>query len=264
MDNGICVIDLDSVIFSAFNPNKVLNEYGIPMRTEDNKRFIYQDKTEEEIALACDEIMRTMLNNSNADAYIAYVKGNNTTDIRLSINPDYKANRVYSEPPKFWRFTKKYLIDSWGAVEVHGCEVDDAVNITRLKLPNAFISAIDGDLLGLQGKHWNWRKNAWITVTYTEAEVKFWSDMIKGQAVDNIKGIPGQGEKAALDLISYCDGYDLAYHTQVLDEYIDHFGEELGIDNFYKNYKSLKILEKCEGFVIPEPIKVNKQVEESF
>ena len=253
------VVDLDSVMFSIGNPNKVLGTDGQPLR-RDNK-FVYEDKTNEQLADSCEFIMNKILTNSKCTDYIAFIKGNNTTKSKRLIDPQYKMDR-HGEAPKWWNFTKEYLIQNWRVVSVDNIEVDDAVNITRLQIPNSFICAIDSDLLGLQGTHYNWKKNElvgeWITTTAEQAEYKFWSDMITGTH-NNTKGIPKVGIVGARNILM--ESKPIQYKFAVLGAYVYHFGEELGIEEFYKNYKMIKILDKYEGFVIPEPIRFKKKEE---
>lgn len=244
----IAVIDLDSVIFYAFHPNKVLDDNNEPIK--ENGKFVYVEKTEDEIKASCDYLMQDILLSSNATHYIGFVKGKNTITGRKAVNTEYKSNRP-KEKPKYWDFTKQYLIDKWGAYTVNDIEVDDAVNITRLKLQDSFICAIDKDLLSLEGTHYKWNKKEWVTVTAEQAIDKFWLDMIAGQPGDNIKGIPGKGVKYFEKMLEE-DDYGTKYHNLVLEEYVKHFGEYKGIQEFYKNYMCLYILEEKEGFEIPE------------
>lgn len=263
----VAVIDLDSVAYSIGNGVKLLDPDGSPLR-EDGKRFVYRDKTEEELIQSTDEYMKQILEGGKFTHYLGYMKGHETTDRRKRINPEYKANRS-SEPPKWWDFVLNQLFLRWECRYVNGMETDDAVNITRLLIPESHIVAIDGDLLGLAGTHFNWRKkltngsygSEWVTITDLEAERKFWSDMICGQVGDNIKGVPGKGKKYFERMLF--DNLGIALHTQVLDTYIDHFGEYLGIEEFYANYMSLKILEYHSSMIDPpEPTSViTKQLE---
>ncbi len=253
---GIAIIDLDSIIFTAFHPNKVLDEDGQPVKVEG--KFVYQDKTEDEITKSVDSLMNSILTKSQADGYIAFVKGKG--NYRYKINPDYKANRP-KESPKFWKFTKQYLIDNWSAIEVNDIEVDDAVNIARLQIPNSFICAIDKDLLYLEGTSYNWSRNKWQTIDSSESMYKFWADMIIGQPGDNIKGLPGKGAKYVEKLFESELGVPL--QALILNEYINHLGEAEGIEEYYKNYFSLKILDNYKDFVIPEVVKYEQIVNNS-
>lgn len=253
------IIDLDSVCYSIGHGVKLLDENGQPRR--ENNKFVYRDKTEEELRQAADSWMNQILTLSKATHYIAYIKGIATTDFRVAANPDYKAKRNKQEP-SWWRFVQDYLIVEWQAYDVNLIEVDDAVNITRLKLKDSFIVALDGDLLGLTGLHYNWRDDKWVTVTPDEAEYKFWSDMICGQTVDGIKGIPGKGEAFVKRKFNAYFESLISFHEGVLSDYIEHFGEYEGIKQFYSNYIALKTLETHPTFTIPEPIEFKKKQEE--
>ncbi len=249
MQNSIGIIDLDSIIFAIMHPNKVLDKNGLPERKDG--KFVYFDKTEDEIEFSADKLMNDILFHSRSTHYIAYVKGKNTINSRLSINPNYKQNRPI-EQPKFWEFTKKYLINIWNAIEINDMEVDDACRITRKQIPGSFIIAIDGDLLKLEGRSFNWRKMQFEEeVVKKVADFHFWRDMLKGQPGDNVKGIPGIGLVGANKILddSTCPP------ARVLKYYINYYGEKNGISEFYKNYNSLYILEDYDGFEAPAPIR---------
>lgn len=251
----IAVIDLDSVAYSIGNGNKVLDEDGKPVKVlskSGNLVFVYIDKTEQELIESADLYMNQLLKEGGFTHYIAYIKGAFTTQDRLKVNPDYKGNRS-KEQPSWWSPVRDILISRWKAVEVDLLEVDDAVNITRLQLKDSYIVAIDGDLLGLEGTHYNWRTNEWITVNKDQAEYKFWRDMVVGQPGDNIKGLPGKGDK-------YWDKrYPFgctALRQSIFTDYTLLLGEYEGVKEFYKNYISLYILKEKSNFVVPEPIEV--------
>lgn len=244
------VLDLDSLAYACGQGNKVLDEAGNPLK-KDNK-FVYINKTEEQLVASVDEAMNAVLTKAGADSYIAFIKGAcGMRSFRHDINPAYKATRSDDVPywwyPVFERFTER-----WGAIAVRDqYEVDDYVNVTRLAVPDSFIVAIDKDLLNLTGKHYNWKKDQWVTVEAFQEEYWFWKDMIVGQPGDNIKGIPGKGEVFAEKSLAYIE----CYRDEVLNLYSKHFGERKGIEEFYKNYMSLKLITDIEGFVTPTPIK---------
>ena len=86
------------------------------------------------------------------------------------------------------------------------------------------------------------------------AEQYFWGSVITGDTADNIKGIPGKGPAFIKKLWEECKEINL-FKSRVICEYINYFGEEAGIDEFYKNYKCLKIKDSYEGIEFIEPIK---------
>ncbi len=247
METKIAIIDMDSVLFSIGQGLKVVDKNNEPIKI-DNK-FVYIEKTEKELIEASDFWMNKILIDSGSTHYIAYIKGTKTISSRKEINSSYKETRPKFSP-WYWYFVKEYLVLKWKVILVNDMEVDDAVNITRLQIKNSFIVAIDNDLLCLEGKHYNWRKSEWITTTTEQAHYKFWFDMICGQSGDNIKGIEGVGKVGATKILE-----DSTFPSaRVLKYYIEKYGEETGIENFYKNYKCLKILDKCVNFEFPDPI----------
>lgn len=252
----LLIIDMDSVMFSIGAGNKVLDPLGEPIK-EDGK-FVYVEKTPEELIASADFMMNDILKSSGATHYIAYVKGKNT-QFRKDIKEDYKAKRP-KQSPKWWTFVKSYLMLKWGIVEVNDIEVDDAVSITKKFYPEAYIAAIDQDLLSLEGTHFNWRKKEWITTTKEQAEDKIWDDMIIGQSGDGIQGIPGKGEA----FVKKIKGDKRLSAMDVYSLYFNHFGEEESIRQFYQNYFALKILQEYDGFVPAEPIVYEKNIEDVF
>lgn len=176
----VAVIDLDSVCFTIGHGNKILDNRGNPMRSEDGRRFLYEPKTEDELKDAADTVISGLLQRGGFDAYIAYIKGSNTTKQRLSLDPGYKGTRP-KESPDWWAFVKKDLIERWNAIVVDNMEVDDAVNITRLKVKNSHIVAIDKDLLLLEGTSYNWRADSWSCISEEDAAYYFWKSAITGK-----------------------------------------------------------------------------------
>ena len=257
-EKRIMVLDCDSVMFAIGNPNKVLDEFGVPMRTEDNKKFLYIDKTEEELKVSADFMMNDIFISSNCTHYIGYIKGKHTISQRKTINPDYKSNRKL-EQPKWWNFCKDYLIKKYNVIEVDDIEVDDAISITKNQLKGSFICAIDKDLLNLSGKHFNWRKKEWVEVTKEQEELYFWTSMITGDTIDNIKGIPKAGIKFAERLFNSFATLKYPVDELVYKAYKENMGLYKGIQEFHKNFMSLRLLDSYEGFVIPEPIEISLQ-----
>lgn len=250
MNKKIAVIDTDSILFSSFYGNKVVDEITGEPKKIDGK-FVIVPKTDKEIEETFDGIMHHIFTEGEFSHYIAFVKGNNTTKDRLAINPEYKQQRT-KEVPEKWEFTKKYAMEKWGVIEVNDIEVDDAVRITNINTPNSHIVAIDKDLLLLEGNNFNWRKNEWITVTKEQEEEYLSRSMIIGDTVDNIKGLLGRGEK-------YCDKMNIKNLSQVFTYYLIDYGNKKAVDEFYKNFKCLYILKESDKFTkIPTPIEILK------
>jgi len=252
--NNIAIIDLDSLAFYAGYGNKVINTQTQEPERDGDGRLILVDKTTKELEESCDYLMNKLLQDSKADSYIALIKGKG--NYRKDISSTYKANRP-EEPPKWWKTVKDYLISKWGANEINNIEVDDAVNILKNNYKDTgFICAIDRDLLGLEGKHFNWSKNEWIETSKDQAAYKFWEDMIAGQKGDNISGIPKKGAKFVEKLFK--DVGIASYPHLVFREYLVYYGLDEGIKQYYINYNLLKILDNStmNDLYLIQPIKV--------
>ena len=246
------LVDLDSICFAAFNGNKIPDGNGGWLRTEDNKRFLYTEKTPEEVIQACDDILTMILTDCGADSYVLFIKGKDTLKDRLGVNHLYKQDRS-QEQPKYWKLCSDHFVNKWGAHLANGLETDDALNICKHNVPNSFLCCIDSDLLGTEGTHWNWSKKIWITSTKEQEEYNLWFDMIVGTH-NNVKGLPKKGKVFAKKFIETEPTGLMGIGFEILQLYIKEFGEE-GEKEFNKNYKCIKLLTSKEGFGIPTPTK---------
>ncbi len=193
---------------------------------------------------------------------------------RYVLNLDYKANRKDFMPMKYSKVVKEYMKDNWGFISHSDLEADDIVNICnkidfspwveekypdKIREAKSFIISPDKDILSLEGKNYNPNKKEWINISSEEAKYKFWTSMIVGDASDNIKGIPGIGVKGAEKIM-----YDSVFPAaRIIKYYIEHFGEELGINEYTKNYNCLKIKDNWHSFKVPNPIRFDIDKSES-
>ena len=231
----IALIDADSIVFIAHWDS-------------DNKTY---DKPLEVIKQSIDSIISSILINTKVNKYLGYV-GYTKAQFRYDAYPEYKANRKDREPLPFYKEAKQHMIDHWQFIPLHGIEADDVVNMLRIKIDNSFICAIDKDLLQLEGTHYNYKTNEWVTTSKQEADLFFWKSMIIGDSTDNIKGLEGKGKVFADILLMNIDDEDSLRYL-VFEEYINQYGEYKGIEKFYQNYKCLKIMDG-EYFGDEEPI----------
>lgn len=244
----IALIDADSIIYSAFHGNKVSDDItGEPLKVDG--KLVLIPKTDEEIKESLDSIFNHIFKEGEFTHYLIFVRGENCRKDRLSYNPDYKANRIEKIPEK-WEFTKQYAIDKWKAIPINDLEVDDAIRICSINIPNSHIVAIDKDLLWLRGTNFNWRKNEWTIVDKDQEEEYLAKSLICGDTSDNIKGIPGKGK-------SFCEKNNIKTISDAFNIYIKMYGLNQGVNFFYKNFKCLYILEYSDKYTnIPTPIKI--------
>lgn len=245
MENKIALIDMDSVAYSIGVGNKIFlgnDEFGIPIYQKEGNKLVYIDKTDDELKASADFMMNDIMSRGNFTHYLAFIKGKNTIASKLAINPEYKQDRS-KESPKWWNFVKQDLIDRYGIIEANNYEVDEYVLSAAKEIPNSYICAIDSDILGCEGTHFNWRKNEWITTTKEQEELKFWQEMITGTH-NGIKGLPGRGVKYFEYIsqdITFLDVKFLGH--EVFGAYLEYYKYDYpkAIDNFYKNFKMIDL-----------------------
>ncbi len=222
------------------------------------------EKTLEECKLHADQLVYNIVSETGATHYIMTLTvGRN---FRYTINPEYKANRKSLEKPKYFSEVKQHLIETWKAIYNEQVESDDLVITMKNYFDSvgveSFITSNDKDVLRTEGTHYNPRKNEWITTTKEEAHEALWCSLITGDATDNIKGIPKKGEVFFKKLKSSCISQNIPLYLGVMQSYIDHYGENQGIEQFYKNYKSLYILKEFDNFIVPTPIEYKIEKDE--
>lgn len=198
--------------------------------------------------------IHNLLEITEATKYIGYLSPKKT--FRNDINSLYKANRKPSEI-NYLKEAKLYLEEKYKFNMFLGLESDDCCLITENLLKDKYdiiIVSPDKDVINTCGKRYNSNKQEFSECNKQEEELFFWKSMICGDAVDGIKGLPGKGIKYAENLFERLDEYNLPINKRecVFNEYIFHFGEYKGIEEFFKNYMSLYILREREGFIIPE------------
>jgi len=251
------VIDGDYIIWIACNKNKVLEE-GVPKKLDD--KFVYEDKTLEQALDTFDSYITDLLHLVKADSYILCMTGKR--NFRYNIDPSYKANRVGIEKPMWFKEVRDHMINVWGGIQVDALEADDLVNIICNSLENAFIVAVDKDLLNcLPGRHFDARKGkaSFVTVTEDQANFAFAKSILTGDAIDGIPNMKrGYGPKTAeKDLLASEETTPLAASLKIYEK---EFGQEEGFNRFKKQYTLLKIIGSLEElpenitFEIPEPI----------
>lgn len=251
--NNLSIIDADFLLYTATMGKKCLDDEGNPILLD--KKFTYTTRTEQEIYDCADDILKNILNVTSADYYIGYL--GNCKSFRYDIYNQYKVKRT-GDKPNYFLELKYYLKDTWKfEYTENGLEADDAVNIVRNNFKNDFNCTIvtsDKDLIkSIEGNYLNVRNLELLNTSKEVANRFFWKSMITGDAVDGITGLKNRGEVFANKILDLTEELHTSYHMEVLNQYILHYKDELiGIEEFYKNYKLLKILDTDESFIIPE------------
>lgn len=240
-DNGLktAIIDADSILF-AICVDKKQDDYQIAHFGAQAERSL-NDVIEE-----FNNYFLKILMDSGCIQYVAFLTAGSH---RYSFYPEYKANRKKLEKPRFLKELTAYAIETLGFCRVDGYEADDLVNMCKEQLgDNTLIVHTDKDLDQIPGNHFNYKKPEFYDISEDTAQLNLWTQVITGDSIDNIKGIPGKGSKFAEQLkdeCSYTKGAEThvgVFRNEILSNYIDKFGEYQGIEEFTKNYKLIKLL----------------------
>jgi len=138
-----------------------------------------------------------MLEDTGCDTYSVYIKGEG--NFRDEVALDYKANRK-SRKPSNYKPIVNFLCDRHGATKVDGMEADDQTSILLYKdykesgkdpeQASCILASPDKDLNNTPGWHYNPMKSSLYWVSSNQAMRHFLFQMLTGDTVDNIPGLP--------------------------------------------------------------------------
>lgn len=137
-----------------------------------------------------DDLVQRILHATSSDDYISFISG--SENFRTKYNPEYKAQRKDLPRPEYLQPVREYLVTRWNSQVTDGIEADDAMAIHQTKLEDSVICTIDKDLLQVPGKHYNFVKEEFKTVSPKEGLLSFYWQLIMGDKVDNIFGFDGK------------------------------------------------------------------------
>lgn len=162
------------------------------------------------------------------EVYLTAPKGNFREHVAVS--RPYKGNRP-SRKPVHYQAIRDYLTEVWGAQVVEGIEADDVLSIRKHEEGDrSIICTIDKDLDMVPGWHHNFAEGRSYYITTEQGWRCFFKQMITGDTVDNIPGIPGRGKKAATILDDVQDEREMfnivqeMYKQHTLDD--EYFNEQ--------------------------------------
>lgn len=178
---------------------------------------------------------------TGAEDYIIYLGGSG--NFRDDLVDNYKAGR--SEKPFHYKNIRAYMIGMLGAEVVEGMEVDDKLCIEQTKYltsdtTRTVICSADKDLRQQEGYHYYWGNtisperplellDAFGSIQIKEKAIQgggiklFFSQMITGDPVDKIPGIPRKGAVAALKALG-----DLETATECLEVVQEMYKDKWG------------------------------------
>lgn len=231
----VLLIDGDVICYQAcesrFGDIVTLDKDCIPYFTEEEDRKYLEDSWNRLLKIIenlCDFCYTT-------ENFIA-VKGDD--NFRHIMYPDYKRNRKRSTIRNtFVPILRKKLAMKGLAVEAHGRESDDLLRIwaeeCRKNNTDFIVCSNDKDLRCIPGKYlelrFDYKQRAYdlkiIEITEEEANRHFYEQLLKGDNVDFIPGLPGVGQVKAKRLLANATT-EKEFQEIVVSNYISHYQDD--------------------------------------
>ena len=153
------------------------------------------------------------------DSWSMHLTGKNNFRYEIATTVPYKGNRVDKPKPKHLAFLRSHLVKEWDASISEGEEADDTIAIEATKLgDNCVIVSLDKDLDQVSGWHYNFVKRLSYYIKPEEGLVKLYTQMLTGDAADNIKGLFRIGPVKAAKIIGDTTD-ELELYNKVLEAY---------------------------------------------
>lgn len=138
--------------------------------------------------------------------YRLYLTGSDNYREEVAVSRPYKGNRDENHKPVHGPAIKEYMLAHYNTVVAEGEEADDMVSYCHYGMyeddpESSIIISVDKDLNMVPGWHYNFVKEDKYFVTEEQAEYAFWTQMITGDSVDNIPGLPRHGKQKAAKLL---------------------------------------------------------------
>lgn len=160
---------------------------------------------------------------------------------QVSVSKEYKGTRKAEKP--FHRDNlRAYMLANYDTKVANGMEADDLICIDAFGKSDVTICTRDKDLRMVSGRHFGWPcgkqpqfgpldVDGIGTIEVVKNGIKgygtkfFWSQMITGDTVDNIPGLPRGGPAMAYKLLA-----DLDSEEAMLEAVVTKYKEKLGDD----------------------------------
>lgn len=138
-----------------------------------------------------------------------------------AVTKPYKGNR-HALKPLHYHNIRAYILSEFECVVSNGVEADDMLAVYLCKDKENILCSIDKDLRQVPGKHYTWSVGNRPSIPVYEVDElgtmelvtrsklfatglkSFFAQLIMGDTVDNIQGIPGAGPVLAYNTLNEC------------------------------------------------------------
>lgn len=222
-------------------------------------RLINQVRTADydldKLRYAIDNMMDDILERTGATEYFLFFSGRDVFRHRIGADPvrgsTYKTNRRPENKPLMLEESKEILRE-YQHFSHPELEADDLLGI--FQGPDSIICSIDKDLLQIPGRHFDIRKKEFKLVTQASGWKHFCMQLLTGDAVDGIHGLPGIGAVKAAKLLDKMQSESTS-SMEILHK-IDALYRDLGLTYMTDSALKLWILRRplCGPFKHANPM----------
>lgn len=201
-------------------------------------------KAHEDVDMIVDVMIKNVVVGSESTDYLVYLTGDTNFRNELATIKEYKGNRNSSARPVHYQYIRDYMTEQHPYIMSDNCEADDLCAMrlyTEFKKARqsrnrekceAILCSIDKDLRNIPGWHYNIKDKVIDWVTPKQANKHFASQLLTGDACDNIPGISflsdkkkKVGPKTAEKMLKEAETLE-DLHNAVCEVYSEFAGED--------------------------------------
>ena len=147
------------------------------------------------------DFIESVVKKAKADEYELHLSGHTNFRKEIAVTKPYKGNRT-GEKPFYYQKVRDYLTNVLGAKTSVDEEADDTLAIAQTNdLENTVICTIDKDLWIVPGAKYDFKREESSYVTEYDGIRHFQYQMLAGDQVDNIQGVPKIGPVKAKKIL---------------------------------------------------------------
>ena len=155
---------------------------------------------EEEAIHSFNSLLNSIIEKVEAEEF--FLAFSDKDNWRKGVLPTYKSNRAGVRKPMLLKFIREYAYAQYRCISKPELEGDDVLGIwatspDMTETADYVICSIDKDLKTIPGKHYNFQKNEFYTISEAEADYWHMSQALTGDTTDGYSGCPGVGPKGA-------------------------------------------------------------------
>lgn len=200
---------------------------------------------------SCDSMIGRILKDTSATHYLGSFSDPSPFRHSVYKYAPYKGNRVQKPDwvVKWKPVIVNHCVSKWGfIVPTMPLEADDIICGVHYTLPDCekIICSPDKDLKQIPGMHFNYKKptDGIKQVNEEDAKYNFWEQVLIGDSVDNVKGVPGMGPKAfKLLKEGLLDWNDAMYSEAVKKAYVKYFEAHYGEEIYMQTLQTVHLMQ---------------------